>query len=442
MAGIHCSRCNGLINTDTSSSSAPPWCPTCGADFKSASDAGAKPAPAAARQAPPARSAPAAAAPRPRVAAPPAPRAPQARQPRPKAPLPAGAPAEVKALGNPEQVHAPDERQARRNRLRLRGLAGGVGLVVLALAGLLWWAADNPAPHLPPPDVALGVAFAFAVLGVLTTATSFVPWGGRLGPPATFLVYEGVLVELRAGRHRIIPWEQIGSPRETSPLLASYRFPVRGGRAIHFDNTLRGHKALCEIIRDRAAERRSVGAFGGAAAVAEMTAAQPGPFFLAQRITGGGAVFRVTFLGNRLLFYRMAYGAGVSAGTAAERARAQAELRQKFLDEMRVLEEADAATLLYLAAESDESFAASPDDVRELRIDPPPTAKHLLHGLSDKPHEGLLKLVHARRGAMTFALLDREHVLLATKELPRLFGGAVKINVVWSDAAYKFVARA
>jgi hypothetical protein len=33
-------------------------------------------------------------------------------------------------------------------------------------------------------------------------------------------------------------------------------------------------------------------------------------------------------------------------------------------------------------------------------------------------------------------------VLLATKELPRLFGGAVRVNVVWSHTAYKFVAKA
>lgn len=443
MAGIHCSQCQSLINTGTSSSSEPPWCPTCGADFKAAPNEVALPAPAPARPAP---AAPEAAAPRPAIAPPPPRRAPQvqpAHQPRPKVPLPAGVPAEVKALGNPEQVHAPDERQARRNRLLLRGGAAGVGVVVLALAGLLWWVSDNPAPHLPSPDVALGVAFAFAVLGFLTTATSFIPWGGRLGVPPTFLVYDNALVEVRpGGRHRVIPWDRIGSPRQTSALLASYHFPVRDGKAVHFDSTVRDHKLLCETIRDRAAEARSRGAFGGAAAVAEMTAAQPGPFFLAQRTTAGGPVFRVTVLGNRLLFYHMAYGAGVSAaGAAVEQVGALAELRQKFLEEMSVLDEADAATLLYLAAESDESFAAGPEDLRELHIDPPSTAKHLLQAISDKPHEGLLKLVHKRRGALTFALPFREHVLLATQELPRLFGAAVKVNVVWSDAAYKFVAR-
>jgi hypothetical protein len=450
MAGIHCSQCQSLINTDTSSSSAPPWCPTCGADFQAAPNEAALPAPAPARPAKPAPRAPEAAAPRPRVAAPPARRAPQvppSRQPRPKAPLPAGVPAEVKALGHPEQVHAPDECQARRNRLLLRGMAGALGLVVLALAGFLWWASDNPAPGLPPPDVALGIAFSFAVLGLLTTATSFIPWGGHWGAPATFLVYENALVELRAGRHRVIPWDQIGSQRQTSPLLAYYRFPVRGGKAIHFDNTVQDHAALCETIRDRAAEFRSLGAFGGEAAVVEMADAKPGPFFLVQRTGGGGGVYRVTFLGSRLLFYRMAYGEGISSGRPPEQmgaleAWASAGLHDKFLAEMRVLDEADGATLLHLAAESDESFAVSADDVRELHIDPPSTKKYLLHGLYDTPHEGQLKLVHARRGTITFAFLFREQVLLATQELPRLFGDAVKVNVVWSDAAYKFVARA
>jgi hypothetical protein len=353
--------------------------------------------------------------------------------------LPAGAPAAVAALGNPEQVHEPDQRQVRRNRLLLRALGRPVGRVGQALAALHWWDSDNPAPHLPSPDVALGVAF--AVLGLLATATSLAPWGGRLGPPPTFLVYEEVLVELHAGRHRLIPWEQIGSQRQVGSLRAAYRFPVRNGKAVHFDNTVRGHKALCETIRDRSAEHRSRRAFGGEAALAEMAAARPGPFFLAQQTAAGGAVFRVTVLGGRLLFYRMAYGAGASALGAAEQVGAQAELRQKFLEEMRVLDEADAATLLYLAAESDESFTASPHDVRDLHIDPPAT-KHLLQGLSDRPHEGLLKFFHSRRGGLTFALLDREHVLLATRELPRLFGDVVKVNVVWSHAACKFVAKA
>jgi hypothetical protein len=187
-------------------------------------------------------------------------------------------------------------------------------------------------------------------------------------------------------------------------------------------------------------------AFGGEAALAEMAAAQPGPFFLARHIADDEGVFRVTVLGNRLLFYKMAYGAGVTAGPPADEVNglqgwAQAEMRDKFLAEMQVLEESDAATLLYLAAENEESFAASAADVRELCIDPPTPAKSLLHGLSDAPHEGLLRLTHARRGALTFALLDREHVLLATKELPRLFGDAVKVNVAWSHTAYKFVAK-
>src|SRR5215469_11292929 len=167
MAGVHCSRCNSLIHTDANCPSLPPWCTICGTDFKPAGP-DAQPEPARAGPAPPA------AAPRPRVATPPARRAPPAppSRPRPRAPLPAGAPAEVAALGNPEQAHAPDEREARRNRRFLRGLAAAVGGMVLALAGLLWWAADHPAPNLPPPDVALGVALAFAVLGLLSTATS------------------------------------------------------------------------------------------------------------------------------------------------------------------------------------------------------------------------------------------------------------------------------
>jgi hypothetical protein len=333
--------------------------------------------------------------------------------------------------------------QARRNRVLLRGLVGGLGLVMLALAGRLWWAADSPSPLLPPPDVALGLAFAFAVLGLLLTVLAVAP---RRRARHTYLIYEEVLVELSSGQHRIIPWEKVGSQRQTSPLLVSYCFPVQDGKAIRFDNTVRGHKSLCATIRDRAAERRSRVAFGGEAALAEMAAARPGPFLLAQQVAGDRGVFRITSLGDRLLFYKMAYGAGVTAGPPADQegglqAWAQAEMHQKFLDEMQVLDEADAPTLLYLAAENEESFAASPADVRELHIDPPSTKTHFLQRIADAPHEGLLKLVHARRGALTLALLDREHVLLATKELPRLFGAVVKNNVVWSHSACHFVGK-
>jgi hypothetical protein len=437
MAGIHCSQCNSLINADTSSSSAPPWCPTCGADFQAA---GPLDAPAAVAVAPSAGSAPVPVA----AVAPPAPRrlaqAP-ARQPRAKVPLPPGVPAEVAALGKPEQVHAPDPKQARHNRARLRGTIACLGLLGLALGGFLWWASDNPAPHLPSPDVALGLAIGFGALGLLTTVAAFSPRGG----PATFLVYENVLVELSGGRHRIIPWEKVGSLRQNSYLVLTYHFPVQGERDVRFDSAVRDHAALAVAIQDRAAERRSLIAFGGAEALAEMSAAQPGHSFLAEGVAGAKGVFRITVLGDRLLYYPLVNGAGraspqdASAGTL--QGWAQAELHRKYREEIEILEEADAATLLWLAAENDGSFAVAAADVRELHIDPPPRP-HLLQGLADPTHEGFLKLVHARRGTVTVALLDREHVLQATKELPRLFGDAVKVNVVWSHSACHFVGKA
>jgi hypothetical protein len=141
-------------------------------------------------------------------------------------------------------------------------------------------------------------------------------WGDAWWGPRTFLVYPDALVELRGGRHRIIPWKTIGALLPSAPLLAPYRFAVESGGPLSLDTTVRDHEALCDTIKQRARGRGAAAAGWSAgysladeAARAEMAAAVPTAHFLARQL--GGGVFRVTLLGKKLLFNRMKEGDGL-----------------------------------------------------------------------------------------------------------------------------------
>jgi hypothetical protein len=360
--------------------------------------------------------------------------------------LPADVPSDVAALGTPQQVHLPDEVQLRRNDLLLRIMAGCTALVLLAIAGLHFFLLYQPFGSDPPPrEVALSVGIGCAVLGLLFMATAIWFRASRWWRPRTYLVYEHVLVELSAQRHRIIPWKNIGPPKPSSALLIYYRFPVQDDRCLSFDNTVTDHEALCATIVSKAVEGRVQVALGDASTLAEMAGAQPGPFVVVARLSKGKGVFRVSMLGKRLLFYRVKAAPGVATQPVSRggfNAWKEARIRQAYLDEMQLLAKADALTLVQLAAANPGSFAVAPEDVRELRIDPPSWWKHFFCGVAGTDQEALLTLVHERLGTMQLALLSREDVRTATVEFPKIFReSAVRINVEWSHSQCCFVRK-
>jgi hypothetical protein len=83
----------------------------------------------------------------------------------------------------------------------------------------------------------------------------------------------------------------------------------------------------------------------------------------------------------------------------------------------------------------------SPEDVRTLDIDPPSLLKHLFKGAGGTRQACLIKLAHARFGELTLELLSDEDTLTAIKELPRLIGDAVRVNVAYSYSQCAFVAK-
>jgi hypothetical protein len=363
---------------------------------------------------------------------------------RPTAQLPRGAPTEVAALGPPEQVHAADEDQFRRNVILLRLLCACAGLMCFAVAGFFGYVLKHPFGDSPPPEeVSLGIAVGSGILGLLFLGVAILFRGSCAS--RTYLVYDAVLVELDSGGHRIIPWEKIGERQQGSPFVVSYCFPVQGGKALAFDNTLHQAGLLCQTIQDRTASRGVQRGFDPRADLTEMAAATPGAFVMALRFGGNKEVFRITILGDRLLFYRVAASAGYFVNSSSQAGGlwggSPTPQRQRFLDEMQRLEHADAPTLIRFAAENEGSFVLSAADFDEITIDPPSFLKNFLHGLDGVRPECLVNIKLAHEKPILLAVLSRQGVLVAAEEFPRLFGAAVKVNIVWSHSSCAFVGK-
>src|SRR5262249_41960680 len=153
-----------------------------------------------------------------------------ARMPESAAELSDILPAEVMAMGPPEQVFAPGTGK-RHPFLSLMTTAGALfvglvcGAVAANVAGLLLLPKQPPAPQ----GVALGVGIPCMILGLLSfLGAAWLGLGGALCNQA-YLFYQGGLVELFPDRHRVIPWDSIGTPRVLDGLVKGYKFPVREG---------------------------------------------------------------------------------------------------------------------------------------------------------------------------------------------------------------------
>jgi hypothetical protein len=456
-----CSRCGSVVNTLTITTGTPPWCPVCGADFQPAAKNVAGPA----KQAPTAPSADIVPL---TVAAParPAARTAQPRStprvPRQTVPLPAGVPADVAARGDPEGANACDEEQYERNRTLVQIFFGLLAFLFLAVAVFHLYTLYQPVNGYDLSEAtARGIGIGTAILAVLFFAGGVVlpgtGWAAGWWRPRTYLVHEDVLVEVWSGQHRAIPWEKVGEG-EFNAVVGRYRFPVAGGRALTFDSTLREHETFARTIKEYAAARRFWVAFGDEAALSEMKAASVGPSVLACTLGRAPVVYRMTLLGERLLFYQAGWvelcdhpdpvpipAMGLAGGLISGfNALARAHARQKSEELRRRVEAADAPTLVKIAQEQEGSFVASPADVSEIRLDPPRTSPGLasfLAGTNGPEQTCLLGIEHARQGSLRFALLSRDHVLTIVGEWAKVFGEAVKVNVAWSHSKCTFVSK-
>jgi hypothetical protein len=370
--------------------------------------------------------------------------------------LPAGVPAEVAARGEPEQVVATDEEQWQRNRTLVRVVFGLLALLLLAVAGFHLYTVNRPLQGYDlPRDVALGVgvgtgilALVLAALAVVLTSDSV---GGVWWGPRVYLVYEDVLVELRAGGYRAIPWETVGEG-EINTLVDLYRFPVAGGRALSFDGTVRNHQAFAATIKERAAQRHSRVTFGEETGLDEMRNAEVGPSIMVRSLGMSPRDYRITLLGEHLLFYHAGWsvlpdhaptpivnfgliGGAISGFNAAAHAYAQ----QKAEEERRRVEAADAPSLVRFAQEREGSFVASRAEVRAIRLDPPSEARTAAFLAGTTGLMCVLHLEHAHQGKLSLAVLSPDDVLTIVREWAKVFGDVIEVNIAWSHSRCAFV---
>jgi hypothetical protein len=215
---------------------------------------------------------------------------------------------------------------------------------------------------------------------------------------------------------------------------------------VTFDATVADYKKLAASIKERAAGRRYRLAFGDPAGLEEMRTAAVGPAVLARGPASSAPFYRITRLGERLLFLR-----GVPAPAEFDRpptpivnlglvgglisgfnAYAHAAARQKLEQINRQLEAADADQLVEIAHELDGSFVASPADVREIRLDPSgPFATQQVCRLTVR---------HAHLGELPFVVLSRDAVLTVVGDWAEVFGDVTQVHIAWSHSKCGFVA--
>ena len=159
--------------------------------------------------------------------------------------------------------------------------------VVEVVVGLLCWAAAANLtglilfPRQPPPPREVML---YGGIRACSWAPCFCSWPPgrhrRRGRPPGVPRVQDSLVELSPGCHRILGWEEIGTPQVIPGLAKGYRFPVPRQKPLCFDFTLPDHDCLAAAI-SRAA---LVAALGGEAALAAIPAGRPAAFFPGRRL--------------------------------------------------------------------------------------------------------------------------------------------------------------
>lgn len=191
--------------------------------------------------------------------------------------VPYALPSAVEALGKSERIFLPSTQVCGANKtlaaLLLIPAAGCLGI-----AGMLFYCAVHPFGTSPPSPTVCWIAGTGLV--VVTCATAFGAYyyfSGAGDNKQAYLVYPTCLVELFPDKHRIIPWETIGTAKATGPVLKTFRFPAGpGSKDIAFDYSLPNHDELAALIVNRGGSRAVSAAASRTAAAAPASYAAPG----------------------------------------------------------------------------------------------------------------------------------------------------------------------
>ena len=140
---------------------------------------------------------------------------------------------------------------------------------------------------------------------------------------------------------------------------------------------------------------------------------------------GPGSVSQGQFLPRTKGRY---YGAGGLVGAIALWRESQRLSRAARVRDQ--LETADEEMLREYATARDGGYVVGPDDVDEIRIDPPSFWGRLFGA----EQEGVLRIHHRYEGKKVLALATARDVRQAAEAATRLFGEAARINLAWAVA--------
>jgi hypothetical protein len=158
------------------------------------------------------------------------------------------------------------------------------------------------------------------------------------------------------------------------------------------------------------------------------------------------ALYRIYVTASDLLVFRLGVGAisdgeivprtrpdaggaaGLMAAVAARRTSQQIELARRVAE----LDVSDEATLRHFIYEGNGCFTVTPEDLRQVRIDPP---SGWLRFLSGVPYEGTLRITHRQAAGMALALPSVRDARRAVEELTRLLGASLQVHLTWGSTA-------
>jgi len=346
---------------------------------------------------------------------------------------PESVPPQVAVLGTPDAEFAPSADKRLSPMLRRLTILWASLAALFFFCAILFLVLREPFGKKSPPPAAMQIlACACALVGglFLPLAVWFGSGGTRLGP-RRYLLYKDRLVEVAAGGRRDLRWDQIGPAKRTGALLPTYTFTVRDEADLVFDHSTPDHAVLAKTIATRAAENRLAAADGDANR-RELASAGPAPFFVCRKPTWiGGQLYRVSVVGNGLLFLKVGEGfmsekAMVTGGGALMAMAAAAPVRryQQYLEKMRRAEGASERELVGLLAESLGSFVLGAAEVGSFSIERPSRFWKFM----GSQHAATLVFTHARGAREALQLESLQDVTKAAAELHKMTGEAVPIN--------------
>jgi len=334
---------------------------------------------------------------------------------------------DLERLGDPLEVFSPGPATINKTNISLALLCVLTGLLVFAGAGIFIAELIQPLGKDPlPRDIAWGGAIGCSAIAV--TFLGFAVWFAtriRVRSPQEYRFHKEALVEVFPDRHRLIRWDQIGVARPTAGVAKMHRFPVAGERDLRFNYEIPNHEALAKAISGYALTHAIRQSLGGDEAMAALANGRPVGYFVGRTQSWtGGETFRITAIGDCLLFVKVATGfmsaqpqPNAFGALGAVAAAGPVWRYRKFTETMRKLEGLDASELIRAAGQFGGSYLLKAVEIRGVGFESPSLIRQLFTG---HKHSGRLVFSRHTGDALRLELPEPRDLMHAREELGRL----------------------